>query len=327
MRHPFDGIIPASDSNDPSRRRMLQWMAGATAAPMATHLMGAAADAQETEPGVAEKAAEKVAGKPPSGHRLYFVVPKNFKAFRPLRRRDLGVQGVYLPGLPANEKLKESKGFLAWLTEEQADRVAAAGDVAHVHRIDAKDVSVDGAPPEKGSATLRVHAAPVGWKAKLPKDSYQDINELGQAWARQFSMHGGVKIVANQAVRTPFVIFADGDVPDAVVETIKSHPQVYALEWMTPVGPSTKRLGEEGGETTHRVGEEGGVTTRAIGEEGGATTEALGEEGGRPLPRPRPTTLALGEEGGRGKAPAIPPKEPPQKLTTQALGEEGGGGR
>ena len=348
MRHPFDGIIqPAT-----SRREALQRIAGAGAAPLAATLLATNATAEE------QPAPEQ--GSTEGEYQLYFVVPKKFRSFSTRRRADLGVQGTYLPGLPANEQLAQSKGYLAWLTKKEASSSQDVGDTQTVHPIGPDDVQVQGVPAEKGG-TLRIHAAPYQWTAKLPHDSYLSIEALGELWTRQFSMHEGVKVVANKAVRTPFVTFTDGKIADAVLETIKKHPQVYAVEWLTPVGDTTKRLGEEGGATTLRIGEEGGVTTqalgeeggrpiprpstRALGEEGGVTTQALGEEGGRPIPRPstralgeeggvrpvpkpvpgrRPTTLALGEEGGRGEAPAILPKEPPRRLTTQALGEEGG---
>ena len=329
MRHPFDGINnPDQSSESPSsysRREALRWMAGASAVPMAAGWMQQQAAAAED------------GEKPQNQYALYFVVPVNFKSFSTRRRNDLGVQGTYLPGLASNEDLKESQGFLAWLTADEAAEIGKAGDVETVHQIGRTDVSVQGVPPEKGGATLRVHAAPFQWNAKLDAKTYQSIEQLGEAWSKQFSMHEGVKVIANKAIRTPFVAFADGKVADAVIDRIKEHPQVYAVEWMTPVGNTTKRLGEEGGATTLRVGEEGGVTTQALGEEGGVTTKALGEEGGvstealgeegggpRPStralgeeggvrPRPQPTTLALGEEGGRGTPPAILPKEPPRR--------------
>ncbi|MFO0877298.1 MAG: hypothetical protein U0840_07970 [Gemmataceae bacterium] len=67
--------------------------------------------------------------------------------------------------------------------------------------------------------------------------------------------------------------------------------------------PSTKALGEEGGQKpTQRKGEDGGrPSTKALGEEGGVrppvqiTTLALGEEGG--AGQPQATTFAVGEEG------------------------------
>ena len=329
MRHPFDGINdkPACDGTgqSSSRRDALRWIAGASAVPLASGLVARVASAEDVE-----------ADTPKNSHRLYFVVPTKFRSFSTRRRGDLGVQGSYLPGLVNNEDLKESKGFLAWLTEDEAKVVSDAGDVETVHRIEPADISVQGAPQEKGPATLRIHAAPFEWNAKIPPETFLSIEALGEEWSKQFSMHEGIKVIANKSVRTPFITFADGKVPDVVIDAIKEQPQVYALEWLTPAGPSTRRLGEEGGATTLRVGEEGGATTQALGEEGGVTTKAIGEEGGpRPStralgeeggvrPRPQPTTLALGEEGGRGEAPAILPKEPPRQLTTQALGEEGG---
>lgn len=320
MQHPFDGILSGkNEAGKTSRREALRCLGAAGAAPL---VLQAAALAGAAEPEGAPETAADTAAK--DAYRLYFVVPKQFKAFTPRQRNELGVNGTYSKGLPENNELKEKKGFFAWLDEKQSQAVAAADDVAVVHRMEPDDVTVHGAPPKKGAATLRVHAAPFGWNTKLSKDSYQDIKALGEAWSKQFSMHEGVRVVSNKTVRTPFVIFADGKVPGTVVQTIKEHPQVYALQWMTPVVPTTKRLGEEGGATTLRVGEEGGVTTQAIGEEGGPrpSTRALGEEGGpRPLPRPKPTTLALGEEGG--KAPPVPRPSLPQ-VTSQALGEEGG---
>lgn len=328
MRHPFDGIIPANQrdstsSSSKSRREALALIVGASAAPLAVQLAASTSHAQQ-----AAAAGVQAEERPLGDHRLYFVVPDNVKAFTANRRGELKVQGNYLPGIDGNEKLKDKPGFLAWWNEEQAAAAGAGEDVATVHAIEPDDVAIAGAPGEKGKPTLRVFAAPFDWNAKPEADTYLDIAKLGAAWEKQFSMHEGVKVVANKAVRTPFVTFDEGkEPPKAVIDAIKSHPQVYALQWLTPTAPTTKRVGEEGGVTTEAVGEEGGVTTFAvgeeggpttlrIGEEGGVTTKALGEEGGRP----RPSTRALGEEGGR---PRPLPRPLPQP-TTQALGEEGG---
>ena len=316
MRHPFDGILPANENDQPegaTRRQALHWLAGASAAPIVAACMQTTLPAGEAE-------AE-------SSYDLYFVVPEDFRAFSSRRRGDLGIQGSYLPGLASHEELAKSKGFLAWKTAEEAAELKKTGDVKRVHQMQAEDVAELGVPPEKGALNLRIYAAPFEWKMKLPKGSFQSMEELGETWTKQFSMHEGVKVVASKAARTPFVSFVKGEVPKAVIDAIKEHPQVYAIQWMTPFRPdTTKAVGEEGGITTQALGEEGGVTTQALGEEGGRprpSTRALGEEGGV-RPKPQPTTLALGEEGGRGKAPAILPKEPPQRVTTQAIGEEGG---
>ncbi len=326
MRHPFDRILP-SDENEQqpagaSRRQMLQWMAGASAVPWAMHLASAASAAEEGEAASGEEQTAE-------GFGLYFVVPVTFKSFGVRRRADLGVQGNYLPGLPANEELESTKGYLAWLSEEQAQGISGSGDVKLVHKIESADVATQGAPPETGTATLRVFAAPDGWNKMPGKGTFEPVDAMTKSWVQKFSMHEDVKIVANRNVRTPFVQFADATkIPENVVATIKEHPQVYAVQWLTPARATTLALGEEGGGgvTTQALGEEGGITTKALGEEGGPrpSTRALGEEGGRP--RPQPTTLALGEEGGIRPRPI--PKTIPRPLpdaTTQALGEEGGG--
>ena len=101
MRHPFDGILqPAT-----SRRQALQQIAGASAAPLAATFLTGNASADE-QPDAQQPSA---AGE----YHLYFVVPKKFRSFSTRRRAELGVQGTYLPGMPANEQLAQSAGSLA----------------------------------------------------------------------------------------------------------------------------------------------------------------------------------------------------------------------
>jgi hypothetical protein len=313
MRHPFDGIIvPSHDQNEhaTSRRQMLQALVAAGALPLAGQLALADEAAPEIKPDEAE---------PKPGYRLYFVVPRDANTFSMRRRMELSIQGTFLPGLEGNKELAAKPGFLAWLNEAQAGEVAKAEDVTNVHKIEPADVVIKGTPPEKGPATLRVHAAPFDWGVRPADGTYWTMDGLGAQWQKEFAMHEGVTVVANNTVRQPFIQFADKR-PEEVLKAIQSNPQVYALQWMTPVLASTRREGEEGGAVTTDALREEAATTFAIGEEGGST-EALGEEGATTggLREEGATTLRVGEEGASTRALGEE-----GGVTTRALGEEGG---
>lgn len=354
MRHPFDGIIvPAvlDEQHGSSRREALALLAGAGVASLAV----AVANADDAVDGAAPAAEAK--------YRLYYVVPKEVRLFDARRRMDLNVRGEMLPGLPLHKELGDKSGFLAWLNADEAAKVQAADDVALAHEMTPADVMVQGAPPTKGVATLRVFAAPLGWRTPPAADTYLNLTQLGTLWTSQLAMKDGVTVIANETVRQPFIQFAEGKVAADVLDTIKSQPQVYALQWLTPVADTTRAVGEEGGivttealreeaattlalgeegASTEAVGEEGVVTTFAVGEEGAApSTRALGEEGGRPTTDARGeeggvttkavgeegggiSTRALGEEGGRPDVPASDARLEEGRATTQAIGEEGG---
>ena len=352
MRHPFDGIIAAEPSAEQpisSRREALALLvAGAASLASVAHAQ------QDSDDPAVKEGAEPIepAVVAEQKYHLYYVVPKDVRLFDARRRMDLNVRGELQPGLPLHKELGDKQGFLAWLDDEEAAKVQAADDVALAHTLTPADVMVQGKPPEKGVATLRVFAAPIGWRTPPARETYFDQAQLGKLWSSQLAMKDGVTVLASDKVRQPFIQFAEGKVQADVIDTIKSQPQVYALQWLTPLAVATRRVGEDGivttealreeaattlalgeegattdalgeeGGSTEALGEEGGVTTFAIGEEGGISTRALGEEGGVP------STKRLGEEGGVLPRPKPMPDLPADgALTTQALGEEGGGVR
>jgi len=358
MRHPFDGIIvpqtescdatqsslpkiqaPAVLSERQSRRAMLAALAAG----------GAALTGLPTNRAAAAEADEKPANASSGGHALYFVVPKDMRRFSPERRKQLNILGSYMSGFRARPALRNERGFQAWLTEEEARRIATAADVKAVHKMGAKDTLIVGQPHAK-TKMLSVILAPNGWRKKPSAKTYESTDQLVRSWGDAFKKYKDVAVRSVGSDRFVYVSFG-GKVRDDVLEAIKSHPQVYYASWVNArattlavgeeggrvttqalgeEGDTTKRLGEEGG-TTKRVGEEGGVTTKALGAEGKRpkpTTPAVGEEGKRP---PKVTTKRLGEEGTKttlalgeegGKKP--PRKTPPGRATTLALGEEGG---
>lgn len=340
MRHPFDGIIvPRQLTEQPSRREALAIIAGAGAASFA----GTVAQAE----GPTDIAIKKdgVLASPPAGvakeqkYHLYYIVPKEVRLFDARRRMDLNIRGELLPGLVLHKDLGDKQGFLGWLDQAEAEKVKAAEDVALVHAMTPADVMVQGTPPAKGVATLRVFAAPLGWRNPPGADTYLNLKQLGDLWTSQLAMKDGVTVISNDKVRQPFIQFNEGKVADDVLATIKSQPQVYAVQWLTPAADSTRALREEGGgvvttdalreeaATTLALGEEGGVpSTRALGEEGGVTTDRADEEGGGV------TTFAIGEEGGSterlGEEGGVSTRgrgEEGGGISTEALGEEGGG--
>jgi hypothetical protein len=339
MRHPFDGIIvPRQLNEQPSRREALVIIASASAA----SLVGTVAQAE----GPTDIAIKKdgALASPPAGvakdqkYHLYYVVPKEVRLFDARRRMDLNIRGELLPGLALHKDLGDKQGFLGWLDKAEAEKAKAAEDVALVHEMTPSDVMVQGTAPAKGVATLRVFAAPLGWRNPPAADTYLNLKQLGDLWTSQLAMKDGVTVIANDKVRQPFIQFKEGKVADDVLATIKSQPQVYAVQWLTPAAESTRALREEGGgvvttdalreeaATTLALGEEGGVpSTRALGEEGGVTTERADEEGGGI------TTFAVGEEGGSterlGEEGGVSTRGRGEEggASTRALGEEGGG--
>ena len=317
MRHPFAEIIDAveNDKPTPSRRSVLGGFLSALAG--ATGLLGGrTASAESQTESTGEKPApepkDEGTGKAANDYRLYLVVPLKGHRFTTKRRAEMGIGGPYTHGWEGNEDWKDLRGFLAWLTADQAKKLLFFEEVGTVCTIGPKHKKITGSP-NRGSGKLIVRIEPNQWPVKPEADSYYSVKQIVDGWAKKFADAKSVKF-ASQA-DTVEVTFENGKIHDKVIEGIKAHPQVGLLAWAD--GPTTKALGEEGGATTKRRGEEG-ATTLAVGEEGGPfpSTRALGEEGGIP----RPTTLRVGEEGGR----PFPRPVPRPEITTKAIGEEGG---
>ncbi len=315
MRHPFDGINraetgspargPASEGEPaefqfrPTRRSVLHKFLG-----LCTAAIGWGAGHRA----VADSGRRDIPEQVSDRHRLYFVVPKDVKAFDVKRRGELGVGGDFLNGWRGNEKFEKTQGFLAWCTPIEAEKLSRESDVAGAHEVKSGDVQVRGLP-QRGHATLMIPLYPNRWRLKPEEGSYLEAAELAKQWTKDFAAAGDVKVKAMKHMPLVIVTFGSGKVREEVVQSLRSHPQVFQLQW-------------DGMATTMALGEEGnrppGITTKAIGEEGGGrprpTTLAVGEEGGG---RPRPSTRALGEEGGG--------RPRPPHATTLAIGEEGGG--
>lgn len=327
MRHPFGGIILANDQpaevkpapqaeNLPQtnrvRRGLLKAMwcglAGAWALPLLPRRAWG-----EGKPG--EQA---------TGYSRYLVMPKDFRKFNEKKRQELGVLGSHLNVASDAPEKRNRGGFLAWLTEAEAKKLAEHAEVASVLPLSEADIP---GPDERkqGAKQLAILLAPNSWAARPAAESFVPAGTLAETWNKKFADQKGVKFsVSGKDEKEPQTITVEmpaGETPKELVAELKKHPQVAGLLWLNPTtlalneegGVTTQALGEEGGPTTEAVGEEGGPTTKALGEE--ATTLALGEEGG-------PTTRAVGEEGGpttraRGEEGGPVP-------TTQALGEEGG---
>jgi hypothetical protein len=300
LRHPFAGIIGLEELTQaaPSRRTALKVLAG-----IGTTLASGGMLAPEV---LSAKAAEAADAYAP-----YLVVPRDFRTFRTERRQALGVLGDYYRGVPESKNLRDKSGFLAWLTADEAKKVAAANDVAEVIAVAAEDKP---GPGIRRAATkeLRVQVVPGGWKTRPAAGSFTPTDKLIAFWAKEFVSLKEVTFKPGENDASVVAVVGEGEPPKELISGLKEHLQVVAVEWKYPA--VTERVGEDGGATTLRVGEEGGVTTKALGEEGG-TTERLGEEGG-------PTTRAIGEEGGPTTLRVGEEGGP----TTKALGEEGGGG-
>jgi hypothetical protein len=330
MRHPFAEILAAQNVDDaqepkamdcPSRRSAMGWVLSLLAS--AVGLVGGGRQAWAQTP--AEDAPASSEEKPPKdvgtgksakGFSLYLVVPKSIRKFTTKRRTELGVGGPYVHGWGGNENWKQSKGFLAWVSEEEAKKIREAADVHAVNAIKAEDKIKTGHPSKSGGK-LTVAVMPNGWPHRPEADNYFSAKQLADSWAKQFSDAKHVKFTPSEnAVE---VNFGKAKIDERMIDVMAANPQVSQLAWSGP--PTTKAIGEEGGQTTLARWEEGGPSTRRLGEEGGRpprpTTLAVGEEGGV-------TTLALGEEGGRPIPRPLPRPLPRPGITTKAIGEEGG---
>ncbi len=309
MRHPFAGIIGLEsqagiqEATAESRRTALKAMLAGVGTTLASGMLA---------PGVrsarADDAKTDTSDRAATGHAAYLVVPRDFRAFRADRRQALGVLGDYYRGAPDSKNLRGKGGFLAWLTAEEAKKVAAANDVAEVLAVAVEDKP---GPGTRRAATkeLRLLVIPGGWKTRPDAASYTPTDKLIQQWSKRFATVKDVSFKAGENDGAVVVEIGAGEPPKDLIAALKEHPQLVAVDWKYPA--TTAAAGEEGGATTLAVGEEGGVTTMAIGEEGGPTTTRVGEEGG-------PTTKALGEEGGSTE------RVGEEGATTLGLGEEGG---
>jgi hypothetical protein len=308
MRHPFDGIIAADSAHSKpqaSRRSLLRWLLSSVGS-LAALMMGGwrpALAADSARQGDPKNDPEKKRAK---GYRLYLVVPHYVQTFGSARRAELGVTGRYVAGWKGNRDLLRSKGYLAWVTPEEAKAISAAEDITTVHELKADDTITVGVPAF-GPTELIVSLNPNGWRQKPDAGTYLTSEELAQMWSRQYARFANLEFFPSAKGATVYVWIKSGALPDEVLAALKADPQVTQLLYSGKY--TTLAFSEEGGVTppTTRVVAEEGATTLALGEEGGVrpgpTTRALGEEGGiRPprLPTPGvPTTLAVGEEGGR----------------------------
>ena len=323
MRHPFAEIMLPEESTQsrPHRRRAMSRILSLGAAAVSA-LVGRSAWGQSPESKADEKpqqATDQGNGKSADGYALYLVVPKSIRKFTTARRKELGVDGPYVHGWEGNDDWKDSKGFLAWNTKDQYEKILDAEDVKAAHAILPEDKLVSGNPNRAGGK-LTVIVMPNAWPNKPDADQYHSVKQIAESWTKQFK--GSSNIEFKPAENAVEVHFKKAEVDKKVTDALAAHAQVSQLAWAGQ--PTTRALGEEGGQTTlARFEEGGGPTTRRLGEEGGIpprpTTLRAGEEGA--------TTLALGEEGG-GPIPGPLPRPVPRPLpgirvTTKAIGEEG----
>ncbi len=341
MRHPFGGIIvrpsqPTADgpppracaavaasgqtADEPSalelwpgvarirRRSWMQRLVGVAGAVLAGRWLGGAGSAvwAQSPSSVGDRESRR------TSYGRYLVVPEDFRQFTARRREELGVLGNHFSSMNAKQQ-RGSGGFLAWLTAEEAQKLAAHADVADVQPLSADDIPGPG-EAMFGATDLLVVLAPNSWSKLPPRDTFATTAEVVAEWSQQFA---DVKGISFGSVRdsSGHVLgqLPGGKIPDGLVDGLKKHPQVIGIHWAVPA--TTQAGNEEGGATTQALGEEG-ATTRALGEEG-ASTRRLGEEGA--------TTKAVGEEG------RVPPASTQaggeegkfQPITTEAAGEEG----
>jgi hypothetical protein len=335
MRHPFGGIIvrpsPCRADGAPQPQVSVaaptampeQVVAGPEAAPVRMQrrswiqrLLGAAGAVLAGRWMTAPPAAALAQGPSSEGepvpqrttHDRYLVVPDDFRQFSARRREELGVLGNHFSSMNSKQQ-RGSGGFLAWLTPEQAQQLAAEADVAEVLALTADDIPGPG-EATFGATNLLVVLAPNSWSKLPPRDTFATTAQVVAAWSKQFADLKGVAFRAVPRSAGHVVVdLPDGKIPDGLLDGLKQHRQVVGIHWAVPA--TTQAGNEEGGVTTQALGEEG-ATTRAAGEEG-ATTKALGEEGA--------TTLRVGEEGATTRALGEEGQPPPP--TTNALGEEG----
>jgi hypothetical protein len=315
MRHPFDGILrPDSEQTEASsefiqsaaadaelcesrRDALKHFVAGGA---LAFGLTEAALHADDKQP-PARSGRKRLRG----GYARYLVMPRDFRGLKTDRRVQLGIGGGYFRCVLRKDETFPRAGFLAWLTDAEAKKLAKSKDVRGVLPITPADVPGPGKKPA-GASQFAVQLVPNGFaKVKPPRDSFVDTPTLIDEWTKAFP---DVKFEPSGSPGRVLVKIGPAGMPESLPAALKKHPQVVGVHWHGTV--TTLALGEEGA-TTKALGEEG-ASTRRRGEEGGVSTRRLGEEGGRP-----PVTRARNEAG----------KPPGGGVTTLALSEEGAKGR
>lgn len=228
MKHSIDGIIISTPA-PANRRSMLRWMLAGPAL-IAGFLSGRGKlVAGPFRPGrqTGGQGDPEVASK----YGVYFVAPADIRRFDQRRRAEAGVLGDYMRGFPGRVDLARTHGFLAWLTEEQANELQAARDVNGVHAIGERDVIGPGRAP-RTITKLVVSLHPNAWIQPPPHDTYFSNQQLADQWSREFG-RSGVRFDADRFGNHVYVTVGR-TVDDRLIRALARHPQVIQMSWTLP---------------------------------------------------------------------------------------------
>jgi hypothetical protein len=248
MRHPFDGIITAAPRcvlTSPNRRSVLRWLAVAPASLVAVLTGGyrAAADPPDAEQPESD-AADQAKRERVKQYRSFFVVPREMRHFDAARREELGVAGEYRTGWQSRPDLKRTRGYLTWMTAEQAERIRGNPDILAVHELQPGDTMVKG-KPAAGPTELIVSLCPNGLRQKPNGGTYLTSDELVETWSTDFAQFGDVEVFSGMKANKVYVWIKSGEVPEQLLAALKADAQVYHLFFSGR--PTTMMFGEEGG--------------------------------------------------------------------------------
>jgi hypothetical protein len=248
MRHPFDGINRSDTTSlptKPHRRSVLRWLATASALLVAPLKFVRSAAADDAPAGESEsEAALEAKRERVDQFRQYFVVAVNSQGFGMARRKKLGIPGSYQEGWPSRPELRKTRGYVAWMTAEQAEQLKNEPAISAVHELAAGDTIVSG-QPSTGPAEIIVSLYPNGFRDKAQDDSFFTNKELLSTLSKELSSHENVQAVTGMKGYKLYIWIKNGDVPPDLLTALKENAQVYHVNFTGR--QTTMMLGEEGG--------------------------------------------------------------------------------
>ena len=244
MRRPFDGIQLGkrrSFSTGRSRRSVLRSLAAASVwlvSPVAcVHLPSA----DPPQPGDTAPEAmleeKRVEGNP---YGSYFVVPADPRGFDEARRKELGISAKYQDGWPSRPELRRTRGYLTWMTADQAAGLRADPGISAVHEFAPSDTIISGRPSE-GPTEIVVSLYPNGLREEPKEDTFLTTKDLGVAWSKEFGQYENVQVFTGMKGNKLYIWVESGEIPPALITALKENPQAYHVNF---TGRATRsRLG------------------------------------------------------------------------------------
>lgn len=264
MRHPFDGInrVEASSLSDrPHRRYVLRWFAAGSALLLAplrfVRRAGAAEPSPNTPKPDAPQDGESESQDPLEKKRerveqfgQYYVVATESRAFDVARRKKLGIPGSYQQGWPSRPELKKTRGYVAWMTEEQAKQLTNDPAISAVHELAEGDTIVSG-QPKPGPSEIIVSLYPNSFRDKAADDTFFTNKELIETLSEDLAAHRNVHVVTGMKGDKLYIWVKSGQVPPELLTALRENAQVYHVKFTRR--KTTMMLGEEGGQPPGNV--------------------------------------------------------------------------